>query len=64
LIRFGRQGDGWNRGDVFLGHDENFMVGFAAKKGYTNQGEGDIAVDDIEFTDCEPPIIDGENEIA
>ena len=53
------QGDGWNEGEAFLGHLENFQVGIAAEKYNSQKGEGDIAVDDIQFVNCEPPVITG-----
>ncbi|XP_046708496.1 MAM and LDL-receptor class A domain-containing protein 1 isoform X3 [Silurus meridionalis] len=53
----GNQGSRWMRGKVFIGIRHNFQVILCSKRGVSYMG--DVVVDDVEFTDCAPPLFYG-----
>ncbi|TSL34566.1 MAM and LDL-receptor class A domain-containing protein 1 [Bagarius yarrelli] len=53
----GHQGSRWMLGKIFIGIRHNFQVILRSKRGISYMG--DVAVDDIEFIDCAPPIFMG-----
>ena len=48
----GEQGSDWIKGTVNIGGHANFRIVFEGVRGDGYQG--DIAIDDISFTDCKP----------
>ena len=50
----GAQGSVWNLGTINIGGHANFRIVFEAVAG--DGFRGDIALDDISFTDCHPGI--------
>ena len=51
----GEQGNSWIKGTVDIGGHANFRIVFEGVRGDGYQG--DIAIDDISFTDCKPGYI-------